>query len=210
MQPGGKLQPLPDAAPHLELLKARISYDLTGKSAEKRVMLAALVMTACFVLLLIRNLASGESLAGVIVGYGILMLIMGAGFLWNRKRNARFESVLRQAGLTPVQDHNGRTRFVPPGSGLPEQHSPFGQQAFGGPQQAPPGPAAPPAPGYPVPHQQGGYGHPGQPPYGQPQPGPQAPPGQQPQPGFGGQGWHYGPPHQEPQPPYPPQHGAGS
>ncbi|WP_175437715.1 hypothetical protein [Streptomyces sp. WMMB 322] len=181
MQPGGKLTPLPDAAPHLELLKARINFDLTGKSAEKRMLMAGIGLTAGCAVLVLRNLSAGTNPVVGIVVCVLLLLTLGGGFLWNRKRNARFENVLRQAGLTPVRDENGRTRYLPPGSRLPGPHNPFGAQfgaqfgtqfgaQFGGagqsagqgsgfPQQAPGAPAAQPAQA-PVP----GAGQPQQPP----------------------------------------------
>ncbi|WP_245694231.1 hypothetical protein [Streptomyces abyssalis] len=163
MQPGGKLRPLPDAAAHLELLKARINFDLTGKHAEKRMLIGALGATAGFAILILRRLAEGTTPVVAIVGYVLVLLALGGGFLWNRKRNTRFEHVLRQAGLTPVQDGSGRTRYLPPGSQLPGQYNPFAQQGTGFPQQAPGGPApqAPaqaPAPGvHPQPQQPGGH-----------------------------------------------------
>lgn len=221
MQPGGKLKPLPEALAHLELLKARINFDLTGKNAEKRMLMGGIGVTAGFAIALFRSAFEGTAAVFSVVAYVLLLLLLGGGFLWNRKRNARFENVLSQSGLTPVQDENGRTRYLPPGSQLPGHHNPFAQQGFAFPQQAPahqaaaapgyqqPQPAAPqwqvppqPAqqpqhPQQPVP--QGQFGHGG--PYGQQ--GQQVPPGQA-QPQYYG---HPAPPQPgpgqpAPQPPY--------
>ncbi len=220
MQPGFKLTPVPEAHPHLELLKARVTYDLTGKNAEKRVLMGAIGLTAGFAFLLIRNVASDRTPVAPIVGWGFLMLIIACGFLWTRRRNKRSADVLRQAGLVPVQDGQGRTRYLPPGAQLPGSHDPFAQQAPGvPPQQGAPGlyghPGAGQAPGpqqppYP---QQGPYGGPGQqPPWPQqgpyqPQPGPYQQQGPyQPQPGQAPS------PYGAPQPPAgnPHQYGKGS
>lgn len=149
MQPGGKLQPVPEAAAHVELLKARINFDLTGKNAQKRMVMAAAGLGAGCLVMTLRKLAAGGTVVGPLIIGALLLLVLGCGFLWNRKRNARFERVLLQAGLTPVQDHEGRTRYLPPGSRLPGQQAPFTQPGAGFPQQHPGVPGA--QPGSPAP-----------------------------------------------------------
>lgn len=173
MQPGGKPVPLPEAVPHVELLKARINFDLTGKNSEKRMMWGAIGICAVIVYWIIRAAVRGQSPVGSVVFGLILLAVVGAGFLWNRQRNARFAATLESSGLVKAVDETGRTRYLPPGGRLPAQGGAFAQPV----QQ--PGPV-------PVPQQPGGqypqsYGGPQAPyaqpqaPYAQPQPQPQAP-----------------------------------
>ncbi|MFJ9536510.1 hypothetical protein ACIRPX_04525 [Streptomyces sp. NPDC101225] len=177
---GVSLPPLvPDA---LELLKARIQFDLTGKSAEKRMGYGALGVTAACAIGAVR--AGGEAVDLVVAGivWILLMGVFGVGLLVTRKRNATFARRLQAAGFVPVTDETGRQRYLPPGTqapgglpgtALPGQGNPFAYGPYGPPPQQQP------------------YGHPQQPapPYGRPQaaygpyapaPGPYAP--QQPRP----------------------------
>ncbi|KOT36147.1 membrane protein [Streptomyces caelestis] len=181
---GVSLPPLvPDA---LELLKARINFDLTGKSAEKRMGYGALgVSLGCVVVAFRMGGASSDFVIAAVIWLA-LMAVFGIGLLVTRKRNAKFAARLQAAGFAPVADGTGRVRYLPPGGQMPGQHgSPFG----GGPYGAQ-------APGMPAPAPVPGYGHqPPQPPmpYGQPAPygtPPQAPasaphPYAQPQPPYG-------------------------
>ncbi|MFE5033041.1 hypothetical protein [Streptomyces sp. NPDC056683] len=220
---GVSLPPLvPDA---VELLKARIQFDLTGKNAEKRMLLGAGGITLGLVLAAAR--AGGSAGAFVVSGvvWALLMAVMGLGFFVTRGRNAKFAQRLQAAGFVSVTGEGGRVRYLPPGTPTPMPTSmptstlmpapAPGQQAW--PQQ-PPGPYGsgygqqPPGPygsGYgqqpPGPYAPGPYA-PG--PYA---PGPYAPPQQQlagpygaPQPPAGP--YAPGPYHQQPQqPPYPPR-----
>ncbi|MGY4926072.1 hypothetical protein [Streptomyces sp. 900105755] len=214
---GVSLPPLvPDA---LELLKARIQFDLTGKNAEKRMLLGAGGITLGLVLAAAR--AGGSAGAFVVSGvvWVLLMAVMGLGFFVTRGRNAKFAQRLQTAGFVPVTGEGGRVRYLPPGTPMPmpmptsmppsmPMPAPApGQQAWpqqppgpygSGYGQQPPGPYAPgpyaPGPYAPGPYAPGPYAPPQQPagPYGAPQPpaGPYAP----------------GPYHQQPQqPPYPPR-----
>ncbi|MEV6882111.1 hypothetical protein [Streptomyces sp. NPDC051135] len=187
---GVSLPPLvPDA---LELLKARINFDLTGKNAQKSMGYGALGGTVACVLLAYREGGSSDDfvLSGII--WLVLMAALGIGFLVTRKRNAKFAARLQAAGFVPMADEAGRVRYLPPGGQLPGHGNPFGA-APGGYGQPAPGPYAP---------------RPQQQPYGVPQQTPQPYPQQQP----------YGGPQQAPQPyapqsypppqaqqPYPPQ-----
>jgi len=139
MQPGGTLKPLPEAADHLELLKARINFDLTGKQAEKRMLAGAAGLTGAMVLGLVRSVLEDGALVFGLVSYVLLMLLLGAGFLWTRGRNARYAARLESAGLTQVRDETGRVRYLPPGGRLPGHANPFGQQPWQhpAPQQSP-------------------------------------------------------------------------
>ncbi|GGX08333.1 hypothetical protein GCM10010297_32100 [Streptomyces malachitofuscus] len=162
---GVSLPPLvPDA---VELLKARINFDLTGKSAEKRMGYGALGVSIGCVILAYR--LGGASTDFVISG-GIwlaLMAVFGIGLVVNRKRNAKFAARLQAAGFAPVTDETGRVRYLPPGGQMPGHGNPFGGVPYGA-----------PAPGYGHQPQQPGHGHQPQPPmpYAQPAPGPYAQP----------------------------------
>ncbi|WP_327429110.1 hypothetical protein [Streptomyces sp. NBC_01236] len=216
---GESLPPVvPDA---LELLKARINFDLTGKNAEKRMGYGAVGFTIACVILAVRT--GGDSVAFIVSGivWVVLMAVLGIGFVVTRKRNAKFAARLQAAGFAPVTEAGGRVRYLPPaaayaaygsqaagpyGPYAPQTAGPYGQQA---PAASPyPGQQAPGAPyGSPHPGQQapGPYAQPGavpQQPYGQPQPQPYGQPaypqpGQQAQPGQPGQ-----------QPPQPNPYGA--
>lgn len=211
---GVSLPPLvPDA---VELLKARIQFDLTGKNAEKRMLLGAGGITLGLVLAAAR--AGGSAGAFVVSGvvWVLLMAVMGLGFFVTRGRNAKFAQRLQAAGFVPVTGEGGRVRYLPPGTPMPMQQGPMQPEYQPQPQYQPPqqpGPYGPyggqgghgpysgqplaPAPtGYgqqpPAPYTPGPYAPPQQPagPYGAPQQpvGPYAP----------------GPYHQQPQqPPYP-------
>ncbi|MFD3313958.1 hypothetical protein [Streptomyces sp. NPDC058694] len=114
---GGPLPPfVPDA---LELLKARINFDLTGKSAEKRMLYGALGGTVGCVILAMRTGGDGVAFAGSGVVWALLLGVLGIGFAVTRKRNAKFAARLRAAGFTPVTDETGRVRYLPQGAQAP-------------------------------------------------------------------------------------------
>ncbi|MEU6195053.1 hypothetical protein [Streptomyces sp. NPDC047061] len=114
---GVSLPPLvPDA---VELLKARIQFDLTGKNAEKRMLLGAGGITLGLVLAAAR--AGGSAGAFVVSGvvWVLLMALMGLGFFVTRGRNAKFAQRLQAAGFIPVTGEGGRVRYLPPGTPMP-------------------------------------------------------------------------------------------
>ncbi|MFF0685595.1 hypothetical protein ACFYUG_05795 [Streptomyces albogriseolus] len=198
---GVSVPPLvPDA---FELLKARINFDLTGKSAEKRMGYGAIGVSIGSVIIAYRLGGTSDDfvIAGII--WLALMAVFGIGFVVTRKRNAKFAARLQAAGFAPVADETGRARYLPPGSGTPYgagPYGPYGAQAQG----APPFPQQQPAPGYAP--QPPAYGQPfpqQQPAPGYAQPGPYAP-----QPPAYGQPGPYGVPPQQAPGPYgqPPQH----
>ncbi|MGC4917557.1 hypothetical protein [Streptomyces albogriseolus] len=199
---GVSVPPLvPDA---FELLKARINFDLTGKSAEKRMGYGAIGVSIGSVIIAYRLGGTSDDfvIAGII--WLALMAVFGIGFVVTRKRNAKFAARLQAAGFAPVADETGRVRYLPPGSGTPYgggPYGPYGAQAQGAPpfpqQQPAPGYAPqPPAYGQPFPQQQ-------QPGPGYAQPGPYAPQS----PAYGQPGPYGVPPQQAPGPyGQPPQH----
>ncbi|MEU3104629.1 hypothetical protein ABZ681_23540 [Streptomyces griseoflavus] len=131
---GVSVPPLvPDA---FELLKARINFDLTGKSAEKRMGYAAVGVTIGCAVIALRLGGASEHIGIAAVIWLLLMAVLGLGLVVTRKRNARYAARLQAAGFAPVTDETGRLRYLPPG-GLAGHGNPFG----GGPYGAP-------APGY--------------------------------------------------------------
>ncbi|MGP4045530.1 hypothetical protein [Streptomyces sp. 2A115] len=124
---GGPLPPfVPDA---LELLKARINFDLTGKNAEKRMLYGALGVTVGCLVLAVRT--GGDSTAFVFSGifWVLLMGLLGIGVVVTRNRNAKFAARLQAAGFAPVTDETGRVRYLPLGGQLPGHGNPFGMPA---------------------------------------------------------------------------------
>ncbi|MFF4348948.1 hypothetical protein [Streptomyces sp. NPDC001530] len=177
---GESLPPvIPDA---LELLKARINFDLTGKNAEKRMLYGVVGVTVGCVVLAVRT--GGDSVAYTVAGvlWAVLMAVFGIGFVVTRKRNAKFAARLQAAGFAPVTEEGGRVRYLPPTAYAAQVQTAQGQgQGHGyAPGQAP-GPYAqyaPQAPGPYTPQAPGPYGQQAAGPYGQPAPsGPY--PGQQ-------------------------------
>jgi hypothetical protein len=203
---GSSLPPLVPQA--FELLRTRITFDLTGRHAEKRIGYGALAATAACAVLGIRLGATGDDFGVAAAVWVVLMAACGAGFAVNRRRNAAAGARLKAAGFDPVTDATGRLRYLPPPPGTEAAAGP-GHNPYGGgrpaqpPAHAPAPPPTPPAqppysPGSPsdpygtVPAAAPGYGYPQQPhqpmpyqqpePYRQPQAYAQPQPYQQPQP----------------------------
>ncbi|WP_371598153.1 hypothetical protein [Streptomyces sp. NBC_00564] len=154
----GDGQSLPPVVPDaLELLKARINFDLTGKNAQQRMLYGVLGVTVACVVLAVRTGGDAVAFSAAAALWVLVMAVFGIGFVVTRKRNAKFAARLRAAGFTPVTEEGGRVRYLPPTA--------YAQQAAG--QQ--PGPYAPPVSG-PYGQQQA----PG--PYGQQIPGPHSQP----------------------------------
>ncbi|MGW3662904.1 hypothetical protein [Streptomyces sp. NPDC005141] len=149
---------VPDA---LELLKARINFDLTGKNAEKRMVYAAVGLSVGCVVLGVR--AGGDSSAYTVAGilWAVLMVALGVGLVVTRKRNAKFAALLRAAGFAPVTEEGGRVRYLPPTAGYgPARtaagpYGPYTPCAPQGPYTSQPG-SAPYAPQGPYAGQPGG------------------------------------------------------
>ncbi|MFI9613759.1 hypothetical protein ACIHCM_19180 [Streptomyces sp. NPDC052023] len=162
---------LPPAVPDaLELLKARINFDLTGRHSEQqRLGYAALAVTVGSLVVGVKIGGDSAFLVGGIMWAACMALLAGA-FAVNRRRNAKYAARLQAAGFAPLRDPDGRLRYLPPGTPMPGQ--PFASGPYGAtPGGAPIGPYGPPAgPGQHVPPPvPGSYG-------GQPAPGPQFPP----------------------------------
>jgi len=162
---------VPDA---LELLKARINFDLTGKGIEKRMLVGAVGVTAASTAVAVQG-GSGALLWGAMI-WVFFMGVFAFGFFFNRRRNAKFAARLQTAGFIPVTDEGGRVRYLPPGAQPPGHGNPFAQphppQSYASqPYAASPQPYAPApqphAPAYPQPYAQQQPPYP-QNPYGQP------------------------------------------
>ncbi|MFF6812044.1 hypothetical protein ACFZAG_19425 [Streptomyces sp. NPDC012403] len=189
---GVSVPPLvPDA---FELLKARINFDLTGKSAEKRMGYGALGVSIGCVVLAYRFGGTSDDFVIAAVIWLALMAVFGIGFVVTRKRNAKFAARLRAAGFAPVADETGRVRYLPPSGQMPGHGNPFGVGPYGA-----QGPGMP-VPGHGMPAPVPGYGHPPQQapmPYDQQPPAAYGTPPQAPSPYVQAPG-----PYAQPQPPY--------
>ncbi|MGW5127466.1 hypothetical protein ACWEQ7_26180 [Streptomyces sp. NPDC004069] len=172
---GVSLPPLvPDA---LELLKARINFDLTDKSAEKRMVYGALGVTVGCVILAVRLGADASAFLVAASVWAGAMVLLGIGVLVTRKRHAKFAARLGAAGFVPVTQEDGRVRYLPSGAQVagqaaqagPYGHGPYNNGAYNnGPYSNGP---------YGQPYSSGPYAAPQAPhPQAYPQPGPYTPP----------------------------------
>ncbi|MGQ4362681.1 hypothetical protein [Streptomyces sp. SAS_272] len=175
---GFSLPPLvPDA---FELLRTRITFDLTGRQAEKRMGYGALGATAGCAVLGIRLGATGADFGVAAAVWVVLMAVCGTGFAVNRRRNAASGARLKAAGFTPVTDATGRLRYLPAGvgagAGAGPGRNPYGAglpaQAPASPPSGPYGAAPAAAPGYGYPYQPQQPQQPQQPPHPHQQPQP--------------------------------------
>ncbi|WP_232839183.1 hypothetical protein [Streptomyces triticisoli] len=154
---------LPPVVPEaFELLRARITFDLTGNNAQLPFALGGLFVTVMSVICAVRF--GTDALVLVIGGvmWSFFMTSFGIGFVVMRKRHARAAAQLRAAGFVPVTEGGGRVRYLPPGAQatgrvgqeLPYASGPYGN-AYGPPhgwqygRQHPPGPYADPRSPYP-------------------------------------------------------------
>ncbi|MFD5772931.1 hypothetical protein [Streptomyces fungicidicus] len=113
---------LPRLAPEaVELLKARVTFDITTMYTNGQLILLAGVGAVPPALAL--GLAIGADVTAVTVltcvFWAAMMTLVPLGFAVNRRYRARYAAVLREAGFTPVTDERGRLRYLPPGGTLP-------------------------------------------------------------------------------------------
>ncbi|MFD7700762.1 hypothetical protein [Streptomyces caelestis] len=121
---GGELpRPAPEA---VELLKARITFDITTMYTDRQLILLAGLGAVPLALPLGLALGSGAT-AVVLTGvfWAALMALVPLGSAFNRRHRTRCADVLRAAGFTPVTAPDGRLRYLPPGGRLPGHGGPL-------------------------------------------------------------------------------------
>ncbi|MFI1419910.1 sulfurtransferase TusA family protein [Streptomyces sp. NPDC020731] len=118
---------LPRLAPEaVELLKARITFDITAMYTDRqRIVLAGVgaVPLALPVGLVLGS--GGMTVVLTVLAWAAVMALLPVGFAVNRRFEAKYAALLRAAGFTPVTDPEGRLRYLPPGGRLPGHGSPF-------------------------------------------------------------------------------------
>ncbi len=125
---GGELPPV--AAGAVELLRARIAFDLATRLTEKQMVVFAVIgFTAIAGAAAYRFSASTTVLITVAVIWAVLMASLPVGIVVNRRYKAKQIAVLEAAGFTSVTDANGRLRYLPPGRLLPGHGAPSGRPA---------------------------------------------------------------------------------
>lgn len=122
---GGPLPPLaPDA---IKLLKARMLLDLQRQYSDRARL--ALIVATLTVASLSLGMEFGKGAASVLTIAGVCWVstaaLVSVMFVISRRSVAKGTARLRAAGFTPVTDHNGRPRYVPPGGRLPGHGNPF-------------------------------------------------------------------------------------
>ncbi|MEU9437167.1 hypothetical protein [Streptomyces sp. NPDC048252] len=110
----------------VELLKARIMFDLSTRHTEKqRLVIAGIGFSALSVGL---GFKLGADTTAVIISgivWAAFMALVPVSVVVNRRYKAKSIARFQAAGLTPVTDHSGRLRYVPPGGQLPGHGNPF-------------------------------------------------------------------------------------
>ncbi|MBC9731204.1 hypothetical protein [Streptomyces sp. TRM68367] len=115
---GGALPPLVPEA--VELLKARITFDITAMYTNKQLILLSGFAAVPLAVPIGFALSAGTTaivLAGTV--WAALMALLPVGFAVNRHYRTKYAALLLAAGYTPMTDQNGRLRYVPPGGRLP-------------------------------------------------------------------------------------------
>ncbi|KAB1977418.1 hypothetical protein [Streptomyces triticiradicis] len=118
---------LPELAPdEVELLKARISFDLATRYTEKQ--LVVILVAGFSTLAVCLGLQLGaDTTAAVVAGitWAALMALVPVGLVVNRRYRAKYAALLQAAGFTPVTERSGRLRYVPREGQLPGHGNPF-------------------------------------------------------------------------------------
>lgn len=119
--------PLPTLVPdEVELLKARITFDITAKFTDKQRVLLAAAGAVPLALLVGFEIGTGTTavvLTGIV--WAAVMALVPLGLAVNRRYRAKYVALLQAAGYTAVTDPNGRLRYVPPDGQLPGHGNPF-------------------------------------------------------------------------------------
>ncbi|MEV6881997.1 hypothetical protein [Streptomyces sp. NPDC051135] len=126
---GGALPPL--VPEEVELLKARITFDITAMYTDRqRILLTGVGAVPLAVPI---GFALGTGTTAVVLAGAVwagLMALLPVGFAVNRHFRAKYAALLRAAGFTQVTDQTGRSRYVPPGGQLPGTSPECGPAAF--------------------------------------------------------------------------------
>ncbi|MET9758554.1 hypothetical protein ABZ016_05770 [Streptomyces sp. NPDC006372] len=122
---GGALPPLDPEA--VEILKARISFDITARHTDRQRILLTAVGAVPLALTIGFGIGdTGVTAVAIAAGvWAAVMALIPVGLTVNRRYRAKYEALLRAAGFTPVTDSTGRMRYVPPGGQLPGHGNPF-------------------------------------------------------------------------------------
>ncbi|MER7198539.1 MULTISPECIES: hypothetical protein [unclassified Streptomyces] len=121
---GGALPPfVPDA---FQLLKARITFDLTSEYSDKQRLIIASLGITVMVVGVVASLGADTTsfvVAGIV--WVLLMCLIPVLNVAGRRYKAKYAARLAAAGFTPVTDERGRLRYLPPGGQLPGHGNPF-------------------------------------------------------------------------------------
>ncbi|MFC8869800.1 hypothetical protein ACFUAC_19500 [Streptomyces sp. NPDC057148] len=121
---GGTLPPLVPEA--VELLKARITFDITAMYGNKQLLLLSGVAALPLAVPIGFVLGSGATAVGIAcAAWAALMALTPIGFAVNRRYTGKSAALLEEAGFALVTDENGRLRYVPPEGQLPGHGNPF-------------------------------------------------------------------------------------
>ncbi|GAB2957795.1 hypothetical protein GCM10023080_016740 [Streptomyces pseudoechinosporeus] len=121
---GGALPPLVPEA--VELLKARITFDITAMYTPKQLIFLSGIAAVPLAVPIGFALSAGTTavvLAGTV--WAALMALLPVGFAVNRHYRTKYAALLQAVGFTLMTDQNGRQRYVPPGGQLPGHGNPF-------------------------------------------------------------------------------------
>lgn len=114
---GGALPPVVPEA--VELLKARMTFDIATMYTEKQlVLLVAVAALPLAVPLGFTFSAGADAVALAVIVWAALMALVPVAFAVNRRHKAEYAALLQAAGFRPVTDQRGRRRYVPPGGRL--------------------------------------------------------------------------------------------
>ncbi|MFJ4831949.1 hypothetical protein ACIP79_18855 [Streptomyces sp. NPDC088747] len=122
---------LPPVVPEtVELLKARMLFDLTRQFTDRqRVAIAAVVITVSVATCGYRFADSTVGVAIAVSVWAALIVLLPVGIVVRRHYDAKCAAQLDAAGFTMVTDGSGRLRYVPPEGRLPGHGNPFAPEA---------------------------------------------------------------------------------
>jgi len=118
---------LPRLAPEeVELLKARITFDITTMYTDKqRIGLSGIAAVALALPVGLVLGSGGTTVVHAALAWAALMALLPLGIAFNRRYREKYAARLRAAGFTPVTGPDGRLRYLPPGGRLPGHGNPL-------------------------------------------------------------------------------------